>query len=274
MKRSFLILLTLCFFSLKTQAQAKWNCGVESTPTSVVATFDGATQTLVITGRGRMCESCHPWGSLSDAIKIVKINTGVTTITESAFESSYYGKYNNLETVVVSNSVTRIGDKAFSGAVNLRKIDIPNGVTYIGNYAFGDSGIESISLPNSIKGISGAPFYNCKSLKTADLSKTQLSYIGSIFYGCEQLEIVYLPQKVESIGGHAFYKCNSLKSITCYNSTPPNITMSAFSEYLTGKGDRVDLSKVTLYVPEASVTIYKYSSIWKEFGKIEAIPAR
>ena len=154
-------LFVICFsvFILKTQAQAKWNCGENEKPT-VVATFDGANQTLVIAGTGKMCDKCRPWGNLKDAIKTVKINSGVTTIPSNAFGSLYEDEhYNNLEAVIIPNSVTHIGDAAFWGAVKLRKINIHNGVTIIGNSAFRVSGLEgSITLPRSIKSL-GLHYY-------------------------------------------------------------------------------------------------------------------
>ena len=274
MKFSFYIFFAFCFLTIKTQAQAKWNCGVNGAA-NVVAVFDGATQTLTISGKGKMGDG-SPWGGLREAIKIVKINQGVTTIAEKAFGGSWLDKqfYLNLETVFISNTITEIGSFAFGGATGLRKIDIPNSVVKIENNAFSESGLESISLPYSIKYIGSSAFSDCKSLKTANLNKTQISNIDALLYGCEQLEDVYLPKKVVDIGWRTFYKCSLLKSITCYNSTPPNIEINAFTEFMLGNGERLDISKITLYAPEASITVYKYSNVWKEFGAIAAIPAQ
>ncbi len=270
MKCSLYIIFALCFFTIETRAQAKWNCGINGTA-SVMAVFDAATQTLTISGKGKMGDG-SPWRNLREAIKIVKINQGVTTIAEEAFGSAWEGGfYHNLETVIIANSVIEIGSGAFRGSINLRKIDIPISVTNIGNNAFTESGLESISLSQSIKHIDAYAFVDCKSLKTANLSKTKILDIDGFFYGCEQLEDVYLPKIVKYIGWGTFYKCNSLKSITSYNSTPPNIGINAFTEYMLGNGERLDISKITLYVPEASVNVYKYSNVWKEFGAIEAI---
>jgi hypothetical protein len=275
MKHSYLIFFAFCCFNLKTQAQAKWNCGVEGA-TNVVAIFNGTTQTLTISGTGKMNDySCRagnaPWNDLKDAIKIVKINQGVTRIGDHAFCS-----LKNLETVTIANSVTFIGDGAFAEATSLHKINIPNGVTHIGNSAFRSTGLESISLPLSLKGdgMGAAVFAGCDSLKTVDLGKTQLlSLEMNVFANCEQLEDVYFPSKMNYIGEGVFSGCKSLKSITCYNSTPPRLSIFTFSSI--NKDDHIDLSQVTLYVPEASIIVYKNSDAWKkEFDKIEAIPRK
>ena len=52
---------------------------------------------------------------------------------------------------VIPNSVTRIGDDAFSGCSDLTSITIPNSVTSIGHFAFENcSGLTSITIPNSV----------------------------------------------------------------------------------------------------------------------------
>jgi hypothetical protein len=272
--KKLLISSSLVFISVFSFSQAKWNCGVNGAA-NVVAVFDAATQTLVVSGKGKMGDGV-PWGGLREAIKIVKINQGVTTIAEKAFGGSWLDKqfYPNLETVFISNTVTEIGSFAFGGATGLRKIDIPNSIVKIDNNAFSKSGLESISLPYSVKYIGSSAFSDCKSLKTANLNNTQIPDIGALFDGCEQLEDVYLPKKVVDIGWRTFYKCSLLKSITCYNSTPPNIGINAFSEFMLGNGERLDISKLTLYVPEASIGVYKYSDGWKNFSEIKAISAR
>jgi hypothetical protein len=270
MKHFFLVFFALCFFTLKTQAQAKWNCG-EKGAANVVAVFDGVTQTLTISGVGNMGED-SPWENLKDAIKIVKINQGVTSIGQNAFGSVWESQccYLNIETVIIANTVTRIGSNAFWGAVNLRKINIPNSVKVIEANAFSDTGLESISLPSSIDYIFDNAFSRCKSLKTANLSKTKIKFVYAYFKGCEKLEDVYFPKTVEKISYNVFDGCNSIKFVTCHNPTPPEIWLGPLSFKL----GVFHLSQLTLFVPEASIVVYKYSDIWKDFGKVEAIPVR
>ena len=65
----------------------------------------------------------------------------------------------------IPNSVTTIGEGAFSGCDSLTSINIPNSVTTIGKDAFSDCiSLTSISIPNSVTTIGDLAFYNCINL--------------------------------------------------------------------------------------------------------------
>ena len=88
----------------------------------------------------------------------------------------------------IPDSVTSIGDWAFSGCSSLTSIVIPDSVTSIGNYAFfGCSSLESVAIPD---GVTSIGIY--------------------AFYGCSSLEYVVIPDGVTSIGDSAFFNCNDL----------------------------------------------------------------
>ena len=70
-----------------------------------------------------------------------------------------------LTSVVIPNSVTSIGNNAFSDCTGLTSVKIPNSVTSIGNYAFlGCTGLTSIVIPNSVTTIGWNAFNACESL--------------------------------------------------------------------------------------------------------------
>ena len=129
--------------------------------------FVEATNTLTISGSGRMNSSTDgtaPWESLKDRIYKVIIENGVTTID--------YGcaLCKNLTSVTIPNSVTSIGQSAFSGCTSLTSVSIPNSVTSIGQSAFYDcTSLTSVSIPNSVTYISSLAFGNCKSLTSVNI---------------------------------------------------------------------------------------------------------
>ncbi|MCH4201382.1 MAG: leucine-rich repeat domain-containing protein [Bacilli bacterium] len=65
----------------------------------------------------------------------------------------------------IPNSVTSIGNSAFSSCTSLTSIVIPNSVTSIGDYAFYNcSSLTSIVIPNSVTSIGDYAFSYCSSL--------------------------------------------------------------------------------------------------------------
>lgn len=84
----------------------------------------------------------------------------------------------SLKSIKISNSVTTIGDYAFSGCWRLESIDIPNSVTTIGDRAFyACSSLQSIDIPNSVTIIGDGTFWGCSSLKSIHLHWTKLDCI-------------------------------------------------------------------------------------------------
>ena len=138
-------------------------------------------------------------------ISTINIGDGVQRIP-AYFTMGFSG----LTSVTIPNSVTSIGDGAFSYCSGLTSVTIPNSVTYIGEYAFvGCSGLTSLTIPNSV------------------------TYIGEqAFGGCSGLTNLTIPNSVTYIGEYAFVGCSGLTSLTIPNSvTEIIIVESGNSKY-------------------------------------------
>ena len=89
---------------------------------------------LTISGEGKMYDysvsyTSAPWRYFG--VKRIIIGDSVTTIGNGAFSDC-----SSLTSVTIPNSVTTIGRSAFEGCSSLTSVTIPNSVTTIGGYAF------------------------------------------------------------------------------------------------------------------------------------------
>ncbi len=135
---------------------------------------------VIAIGRNPFC-GCH--ADLKNESKSfiyehhVLFNKDKTTII------SYRAKEANY---AIPNSVTSIGECAFSGCDSLTSINIPDSVTTIGNIAFrGCKSLKSINIPNSVTSIGYCAFEECDSLSPQVKSDIIQRFGGDVFYGVD-----------------------------------------------------------------------------------------
>ena len=151
-------------------------------------------------------------GSLAPAANVVArlvsvvIPDSVTSIGESAFSGC-----KGLTSVTIGNGVTSIGSDAFAGCTRLTSVTIGNSVTSIGSDAFaGCTGLTSVTIGNSVESIGSYAFSGCTGLTSVTIPDSVTSIGESAFSGCTGLTSVTIPDSVTSIGSDAFYGCTNL----------------------------------------------------------------
>ena len=177
----------------------------------------------------------------SSHIRSVNLPPNLTEIRDETFS------YTGLESVIIPNSVKRIGKSAFAYCWKLDSIKFSNGLESIGDNAFANnSKLTSVILPNSLKTIGYRAFSN-------DEDSHRI------------LNTVVIPAGVEEIGSGAFYHENrwhysslvdDLKDIYCHVVTP--IDSYVFNWQ----------SEKTLHVPAQSVKLYRNHVYWNQFKEI------
>jgi hypothetical protein len=76
----------------------------------------------------------------------------VSAIGIGVFAYEFYGNQLKLTSVTIPNSVTSIGNNAFSGS-QLTGVTIPNSVTSIGDHAFEGNRLTGVTIPDSVTSI-------------------------------------------------------------------------------------------------------------------------
>ena len=134
-----------------------------------------------------------------------------------------------IESYILPDSVTSIGDYAFSRCSSLSNIVIPDSVTDIGKCAFYFcSSLSNIVVPNSVISIGDRAFLRCSSLSNIVISDSVTSIGNGAFLGCSSLSNIVIPDSVTNIGNDAFSDCSSLSSIVIPDSVT-DIRNDAFS---------------------------------------------
>ena len=150
---------------------------------------------------------------------IYSIRKGTKIICEEAFRWSKFIGCRSLTSLVIPDSVTNIGDYAFSGCRSLTDIVIPDSVTRIGDGAFrGCKSLTDIVIPNSVTSIGDNAFEYCFSLSNLVIPDGVTSIEDNAFEGCYSLSSVVIPDSVSCIGFGAFENCSSLTDIVIPDS--------------------------------------------------------
>ena len=174
------------------------------------------------------------WTLYSDGKLYISGEGNINDFEQSYYNSSYdtpwYFYRENINTVKISNDITRIGDYAFCDCANITSITIQNSVTSIGYAVFANcESLKSITIPDSVTRIGEFTFSGCESLKSITIPNGVTSIGGSVFEDCTSLTSITIPNSVTSIGNFTFYGCTSLTSITIPNSVT-SIDSSAFKD--------------------------------------------
>lgn len=152
---------------------------------------------------------------------------------------SFYGS--NIKRIVLSsNKLKEIGKLCFSNCKSLKEVLISDSVEKIGDSAFSDSGIEEVFLPENLKELGEGVFCRCHDLKKVFFNNSlekipclafcetnlddvilpkNLKVIGKFSFSCcDRLAYVDIPDSVEKIEEFAFGSCKNLNYIVVGNN--------------------------------------------------------
>ena len=115
-----------------------------------------------------------------------------------------------------------------------------------------DKNITEFNIHPDTKVIENGAFSECNNLTNIVIPEGVESIVTGAFDSCTNLKYLELPSTLKRLGNSTgsscpFYGCNNLETLICHATNPP--------EYLSNTN--IPSSKLTIYVPDESVDIYK-----------------
>lgn len=156
-----------------------------------------------------------PSGGISDNSKIAKIVDGsIVDLTEDDLRGA-----------------TKIKSYLFRDCLSLNSIEIPNGVTTIGTYAFDNSSLKRIRIPDTLQEIQNSAFEDVEGadVHIADIAKwcemsvgkntsSPFNNSGNLYLDGELITELTIPNTVTAILKYVFYYCASITRVVFPNS--------------------------------------------------------
>ena len=142
------------------------------------------------------------------SIETVVLPDTITSIGEEAFNAC-----GSLQSITLSASLKEIQRLAFGMCDSLNNVIIPDGVKIIGDFAFSACGnLNKITLPDGLETIGDGAFNSC-GLTSIKIPNGITAIGDDTFRFCYNLENISLGNNIEAIGDDAFWLCTSLTSI-------------------------------------------------------------
>jgi len=177
--------------------------------------------------------------STSTNITTIIISKSVNIISETAFDSFYgivevekenrhFSSENNAIFNKDKSTLLRYISEKTNGKKYIHKFTVPYGVVNIGDYAFYNSLVEEISIPETVRNIGVGVFNGCKNLKLINFSPTiKLRKFGTYsFYNC------YINRCIEIISSPTYrhWTDNNFGNIFLYTGN------TRITDYIEGVG--------------------------------------
>lgn len=179
-----------------------------------------------------------------------------------SFENKQFKSEINVPEQIGDLKVLKIGDNAFNGQTNLKKITLPDSVTVIGGSAFAGCTNLTNMLMDSVTSIGVKAFSGCTKLQNLSI-KSAITIEESAFENCGSITDINIPDTVTSIGNKAFYKCAGPEQLVIRAKC--TIGDEAFS-YLT------NVSELTLDGPTSlGASAFSYCSNLKNINVLSGV---
>ena len=162
----------------------------------------------------------------------------------------------NITYCEINNRCKTIHSNAFKDCTALKTISFGSNVVEIGAYAFRNSGLETVTLPESVTDICFCAFENCKNLTQIQLPRNLHSIHQYLFQGCNSLEkITILNPELVAINGDALDECSSLSAIYFNGTVNQWLSLAFENPYCNAPNWGEQVGEYTVYCTDGTVNI-------------------
>lgn len=209
-------------------------------------------------------------------------NAGTLTLsgTGAMYDYDVYNSYNNdfsraapwmehylnqIQSVVVDEGVTQIGNYAFYQCKLLTSVSLLSSLTSIGEAAFSTClNLPTINFPENLKSIGEFAFEECNALTSLVLPASLESLGRFAFEMCKNLTSVELPASLKNIGNYVFQNSKKISDITVHWTSLEGVSVgyNIFNSH-------PNPGSITLHVPTGTKSIYENADPWKDLQIVE-----
>lgn len=195
MKKSLLIIVMALMACISSRAE--------------FVTINGIQYSLSFT----TCNLTNGTKSSGDVVIPEKVSyNGKEYIVEGIWDEAFRDNAKITSFTMQGNSLTSIGEYAFSKCTSLKKVSLPQSVTRIEKYAFQYCGLESFEMP-PVTYLEEGMLYNCNDLKSVTLSPSLKTLPKHTIYSCNSLSELVIPEGVETLGSGCINYCSNLTTV-------------------------------------------------------------
>jgi hypothetical protein len=189
------------------------------------------------------------------------------TLPESLknFGEKMFSNCTALTKVTLPEGLTEVPAKMFEMCTSLSKIVLPQSIERIDTYAFYNTGLTAIEIPEKVTSIGSYAFARCAGLLDIKIPKNVTSIGAYAFSMCNGLSNIEIPPSVTDIGNYAFANNTSLASVTVlganptfgtnvFNATPANLKVWLYDGAVSAKTAAGDKAVIMVEAPVISET--------------------
>lgn len=151
----------------------------------------------------------------------------VAAIADGAFNSA---KFNSVTVLTLPSTLKKIGNNAFRGFTSLSDIDLPNNLQSIGDFAFSNTKIKTVTIPDTVTYIGRCAFNRMEQLESINVIQENEHFCSAegVLYNKAVTELICYPHaknstvyatpdSLISVGVEAFSSNKNIRSLSLNN---------------------------------------------------------